>query len=440
MDMILVQVRDSNREIGRAEMPPLGIMYLQACLKRNHFECDIIDLNLFDNNLEDDFNLLRVKIKETKCRIIGFSSFTQNYYSFKYLCIRLKEEFEDIVVIYGGCHATFTIRDTMLETPTDIIIKQEGEETIVELLQHYIYNVGEKSCIKGIAYREGDRIIETDTRPLLKNLDALPFPDRSSVAIEKYKIPGTVLASRGCVGKCLFCAAEAMSGGKYRVRSAQNVCEEIAYLNERFGMNEISFLDNTFTVYKERTEKICEELSKRHIKWDCESRVDYVDMDLLKTMKLSGCTGIQYGIESGDDRVLKDIRKAITVEQIRKLVRETIECGISTVFCGFIIGHPTDTFESINNTVELAKEMIELGAKVGIKISTPFPGTQLEKEVRENEFNILTKKWSMYNLMQPIYETSEFTGKELYKFYIKKAEELADLQRKGEKTDGFIIN
>lgn len=429
MDILLVQVSDKQIGTGIAEMPPMGLLYLDACIKKEGFESKVIDLNTSVGNLNDNSEFIRQEILKYKIKIIGFSSFTQNYYSFKYLCNLIKKEFPQIVIFYGGCHASFTIKTTFKEVPIDIIIKKEGEETIVELLKFYIRKESDLKFISGIAYKTSNGIVETPERILIKNLDTIPIPDRKDIDKKAYRTFGTVLTSRGCIGKCCFCSAEAMSGGKYRIRSVDNVCEEINYLVNEYGVKEISFLDNTFTVYMDRTNKICHLLKKMNIKWDCESRVDVINYNLLKSMAESGCRGIQYGIESGDNRVLKDIRKSLTVEQIRKVVAMTLESGINTVFCGFIIGHPTDDYNSIDNTFTFAEELIGMGAKIGVKISTPFPGTQLEKEVKAKSYKFLTSKWSFYDLNQPIFEIPTIDSKTLYKLYISKMEKLNSLMK-----------
>lgn len=427
MDILLVQVSDKQICTGFGEMPPLGLLYMDACIRKKGYASKVIDLNICAGDLKDHLKIVRKEIIESDSKIVGFSSFTQNYYSFKYLCSKLKKDFPSHIFIYGGCHASFSIKSTMREVPVDIIIKKEGEETILDILDFYLNSKKNLNSILGIAYRDGNEIIENPDRPLIKNLDELPIPDRKNINKNSYRTFGTVMASRGCIGKCSFCSAEAMAGGKYRIRSVENVCEEINFLVDRFGVNEISFLDNTFTVYKNRTLDICSLLKTLGITWDCESRIDVISNELLQSMSESGCIGIQYGIESGDNRVLKDIRKALTVEQVRSVVKLTLESGIKTVFCGFIIGHPTDNLESIKNTFTFARELIEMGAKVGVKISTPFPGTQLEKEVKEKGYHYLTSQWSLYDLNQPIFEIPYMDSKTLYKLYISEMEELNKL-------------
>lgn len=428
MDILLVQV--SNEQIvpkDKAQMPPLGLLYLYTNIKKHGYKSDVLDLNVHMGNIQNHLKILIERINRDNPKIIGFSSFTLNYYSYKYLCNKIKTIFPQITIFYGGCHASFTINQSMKESSVDVIIKREGEETIIELLKYFIDNEGCINDIKGIAYREEDKIIETEDRPLIKDLDRIPIPDRSILESEKYEIFGTILTSRGCIGKCTFCSAEAMSGGKYRIRSSESVCEEIEILNKEFGVKELSFIDNTFTVFGKRTKKICKLLMELQIKWDCESRIDCINKDILNEMVKSGCQGIQYGIESGDNRVLKDIKKLITVDQVRKIVKLTLDSGVKTVFCGFIVGHPTDTKESIMNTFSLARDLVKVGAFVGVKISTPFPGTQLEKEIEKQNMMLKTNNWSQYNLNQPIYETPYISSRELHKLYTHHVEELTRL-------------
>jgi anaerobic magnesium-protoporphyrin IX monomethyl ester cyclase len=239
-------------------------------------------------------------------------------------------------------------------------------------------------------------------------LDQLPFPARHLLPLNLYKIPGTLITSRGCPSRCIFCAAQAMSGGMYRVRSPRNVLAEIEEMRTKYKPPFYFVADDTFTVLRSRTREICAGLKRMGVRWICESRVNFVNEELLREIADSGCFGIQFGVESGSQTVLDSIRKGITVDQVRKAVRRARELGLLTV-CSFMFPHPEDTLETVTETKSLMLELKGQGAVVALSATAPFPGTYLWEHVDELGAKIVSEDLEEFDLMKPVMATRRLT-------------------------------
>ncbi|MFH1386580.1 MAG: radical SAM protein, partial [bacterium] len=243
-------------------------------------------------------------------------------------------------------------------------------------------------------------IIRTAARPLIKNLDELPFPAYHLVKIEKYSPPPGLffkkpiigmITSRGCPYDCNFCADTIIWQGQCRMKKSQFVVDEMEYLVTKFGAKEIKFYDDTFTANRSRVVEICQEILKRKIDvlWRCGSRVDRVDLELLRLMKESGCCSITFGIESGSDEILEKMNKNITVKQIKNAVKAAKSAGIETKGY-FILNYPGETIATTEQTIKLSGEL-NLDFAV-FNLFLPYPGTKARKEV-ESSYQIEPKLW-----------------------------------------------
>lgn len=433
IDILLLQIPDmhtwifSNKDENRMKklkMCPLGIMYLASYARKNGFTPAVIDLNMYMTR-EDRKRIIEEFILENNPKVIGVSSYTADYDEARYIFRVCKQIAPQIPILYGGPHATFTYEESLIKNPIDLVLRFEGERCLVNVLNYYIHGIGALEQIKGIAYKDNGKVIKNLREPFITDLDELPFPARDLIDINRYISPGTILTSRGCIGRCIFCTASAMSGGNHRVRSVDNIIAEIEEMYFRYNIRHFNFVDDTFTVYKERNMGICEKLKKigdGDITFDCESRVDCVDQELLNTMKAAGCIGIQFGVESGDQFILKEIKKGINLQQVRMAVDMARKAGIGHIFCGFMIGHPEDTYESIQNTINFMLELKKQGVALGLSISTPFPGTYLYNNLEKLGCKLLTKKWVNYSLNQCIYETKHLSAQDIKKLHTKASE------------------
>jgi radical SAM superfamily enzyme YgiQ (UPF0313 family) len=393
-----------------APSPPLGIMYMASVLEREGVSCQIIDCDVVPHSMDE---LSRLDNAE----IVGISTCTVTFTSALEIAEEIKRQDPSTVVVLGGPHVTFTAEETVKNEYVDLVVRGEGEETMLELAQFYLEGKGALEKIRGITYQD-KKIHSNPDRPFVKDLDALPFPARHLIDCKKYMYPGGIITGRGCPYKCQFCAAGPLSGYKYRVRSIKNVLGEIIECSEKYNIRGISFLDNTFTAYQDRTLQFCAMLKELNmpLTWGCFSRVNVVSPEILKIMADAGCTMIQYGAESGSDYILKTINKGITTERVKKAVSWALDTGMD-VECSFIIGHPEDTLETVEQTIAFAEELKSFDSEgrvfTNIGVAVPYPGTALAEQAEELKITILSQDWDRYNLIDPVIDTRYLTHRDL---------------------------
>jgi radical SAM superfamily enzyme YgiQ (UPF0313 family) len=316
--------------------------------------------------------------------VVGLTAMTPMINSALTITRHLKKVHPELPVVLGGTHATLLPEETMRVAPEiDVLVKGEGEETIVDLLRAMETNQS-FTDIPGISFRKDGKVVNNPPRLTNVDLDSLPFLAYHMLPQRKYTphpphgraFPfAAIITSRGCPYKCSYCS-KPIFGYKFRGQSPERVVEEIAYYKERFGVQEIAFYDDVFTLNKKRSLEIADGLIKKRLKihWTCESRVNLVDKELLTHIKHAGCYAIAYGIESGSQDILNILDKDLTLEQIEKAVRFSREVGLQTIGY-FMLGAPGETPETIRQTIQFAKKL-KLDF-VQFSIATPFPGTKL---------------------------------------------------------------
>lgn len=333
---------------------------------------------------------LRFVLRTLKPRVVGISASMVTIPSSLAAARIAREELPDATVIAGGPAATTCAEELIHSRAIDFLVLGEGEETMAELSLFLLGREGRPARledIRGIMYRRGHEIITTPARPLIANLDSLPFPDRDSMFIldggvfRTVRFNAGVLASRGCPYPCKFCASFAVWGSrKARLRSADNIFAEIIHLNRSYGQRSFVFWDDLFTVNREATAQLCEKIisSGLDIEWICLARVNTIDAGLLAIMKRAGCREIQIGVESGNERILRGIGKDLTVGAVMdksSMVRSAgIELGVF-----LIIGFPSETRAEMEDTLRLIRKIRPTW--VNISIFTPYPGTDFFNEL-----------------------------------------------------------
>jgi anaerobic magnesium-protoporphyrin IX monomethyl ester cyclase len=396
--------------------PPLGLAYIASVLRQSH-EVKIIDSNILNYTIGD----VEEELRSFNPDVVGITSVTPSIYEAYKVAETAKKVREDCKVVLGGPHATFMPRQTMEECEyIDIIVRGEGEETTSELIEN-IEKGAPLNEVKGITFREKNEIIDTEPRPFIKNIDDIPFPSRDLLPMQLYKFNGvkytTMLTSRGCPFKCSFCSSSRLFGGYWRGRSPENVLEEMKIVYEEYGIRNIEFMDDTFTLNQERAEKICDEIIKQgwDISWGASSRVDTLSKKLVEKMKKAGCWIIFLGIESGSQKILDAIGKRITLEQVKKAVKILKDAGIQ-VLGSFIIGFVQDTKETIKETIKFAKSLNLNYAE--FSILTPYPGTPIFDYAKKHGV-LLTEDWSKYTAIEPIVKIEGVSEKEIKALFQK---------------------
>jgi len=341
--------------------PPLGIMYIAAMLEKHNAEVTIIDTSFNQN-----WNLLRKNLQETKPDFVGISSVTPMITDAFRVAELAKKLNADCTTVLGGPHATVV---QIVNPYIDFCVYGEGEATLLELIKE-VETGGDLSRVKGIYYKDGDDLIRTPPRPPIEDLSELPFPAWHLLpTTEQYfKVngrSGILIASRGCPFNCTFCqpTLRMLFGSKVRFRTPENVVDEIEMLLRHYDIKEFMFHDDTFTSNKVWVKQLCDLMIERdiHIPWNCNSRVNTVTRELLKTMKRAGCTRLSLGVESGSQEILdKALRKGIKLSEVRRAFKLCKEERMETK-AFLMLGSPFETKESLESTVELIREINQTG-------------------------------------------------------------------------------
>jgi len=390
---------------------PNGLFYIGALLLSRNIDTEV--LNLSDKNWGECKDI----IKEKNPDIVGISCYTFN----RHTCVKLAEIVKDaskkIKVVFGGPHSS--IMPTQLfgnSKDIDLIVLNEGEMTFLDIVQR-LKDGKSFENLPGIVYRDAGEIINNGIREPLEDLDKLPIP----ADYFKYK---RVITSRGCPGTCKFCDTPYLWGPKVRLRSANNVVDELETLSKKYGLSSFIISDDTFTFDKKRTIEICKEIIRRNLKitWDCRSRVNFICEERLRWMKKAGCVVISYGVESGSQKILNNLKKGITVEQIRKAATLTRRFGFNLNYF-IIVGSPGETDETIRETMKLIEETKPTSVFTYIMQLTP--GTEIYETAKEHNF-IRDIDWINKEDSETIFYTKEKSLKELIR-YAKLVNELARL-------------
>ncbi len=393
-------------KVDRLEMegyfPRLGLASVASFLLSLGYEVKIVD------PIIDVPEEILKKIKKFKPDFIGISSYTNEIFNAAETAYLAKKAVPGVKVVLGGAHASALPQRTLEEFPVfDYLVIGEGEMTTKELVEGKPL-----SKIKGLAFfDETGKFVLNQPRPLIENLDSLPFPAWELYDIDQYRggsLSGVfgkkgkdlelpVESARGCPFSCIFCFR--VCGRTIRFRSVKSVVDEVQRDVEKFGANKIFFIEGTFGVNKKLGLELCREIIKRglhkKITWSTGGRVDVVDKELLGAMKDSGCVYIGFGVESGDEKILKAVGKNTTISQIKRAFQLCREVGIPAE-ANFIIGHPFETEKTAQKTINLGREIKADYANYAILV--PFPGTKVAEMAKKGVggARILSYDWRLY--------------------------------------------
>lgn len=356
-------------KVAIMKSPPLGLAYVASVLEREH-DVSIVPRPTFDMTLDD---LERIFEKEAP-DVVGMTCVTMTATEVVKIAALCKQILPHTVTVVGGIHPTFAYPQMLRKDCIDYIVRFEGEYTLPDLLRH----LNNPSRVNGIAYTKDNQVVVTPERPLIENLDELPFPARHLLPMhvyEKYS-KGNMLSSRGCPYNCLYCSLVRFIGRKYRVVSPDRAIEEIKHLIDEYKVNFVDFVDADFTVNRHRVKEICNLMKEEglNISWRCSSRVDLVTEELLDVMSEAGCVSIFYGVESGVEEILNRSGKKTPVETIKNAFKWSKERNIKTT-ASYIIGLPGETMETALKTLNLIQELESDEVSPGIFY--PFPGTDV---------------------------------------------------------------
>lgn len=358
---------------------PAGIGYLSAFLASQGIEHDVFDLNVERHTTEQLFR----KAASFGPDLIGFSMMSLNYRYNYDVMRRLKAAFPGVRIAVGGAHLSTMRADVLGECEAiDYGVVLEGEHTLTELA------VGTPLAeIGGLLYRDGGKVVYTGDRPFIQDLDRLPFPRYDKFCREEYSPLMSLFSSRGCPYECTYCPVQLAIGRRFVARSPASVVDELEY-HYRRGSRQFSFRDDNFTLDQARVYAVCDEIERRglrglYLMCDNGVRADRIDRPLLARMKEVGFRMIGLGVESGDDRVLKRLKKSATVKVMEEAIRTACELGY-IVELYLLIGAPGETWQDFEKTVALARKYPVLIASFYHLL--PYPNTELYAEAKESGY------------------------------------------------------
>lgn len=337
--------------------------------------------------LADDKNKIWKEIEQTikifMPNVIGITVMS-NIYPIAVKIARIAKVINrDIKIVFGGHHPSIYGTSVLQNNDIDFAVIGEGEITFCELMDAMANNCSDYSFIKGLAYKLSGNTVCNAPRDLIKNLDDLPIADRNLIINNNYKSENNVITSRGCPFNCSYCGSHALWGRKVRKRSVQNVVKEISYLFQQSSSRKISFWDDSFTCDPQYINELINELKKfENINFSCLTRLDLIDEGILIKLKEAGCDNIMFGIESGNDAILKLMNKKINCELIRKKIKIVNAVGIP--WSGFfMMGYPGENKYSIIDTLNFMKELNPSFAH--INIFNPLPGSSVWNELLDKK-------------------------------------------------------
>ena len=395
--------------------PSLGLAYIAAVLEKAGHEVWYLDCSAQQYTVGDCARVLAGYDKDLD--FILLTATTPLINNALAIAAAAKNIFPQVKIVMGGVHPSIMPDEVVAHDSVDYVVIDEGEETMRELADGK--NPAE---ILGLCYKENNQAIKNASRPLIKNLDDIPPPAYHLLPMDKYypavgsykRLPAMILfATRGCPGRCTYCHRSFR--GVVRQRSARSILNEIKILQRDYGIKEVAFYDDTFTLFKEVVREFCQTIirEKIDITWSCFTRVDHVSEELLGLMKQAGCHLILFGVESADEQILKNIKKNISLKQVQEVVKLARKLGIETR-ASFMFGNQGETEETIKKTIDFA---IKLDPdEVQFNIATAYPGTELFNWAKERGY-IKTFNWDDYNMSNVVLELPGLDRAKLQYYY-----------------------
>ena len=379
-----------GKRIGGAKTPPQPLLSVATTLKERGHQVEVMDAV----NQGIGMHALKRRIGEFDAVVVLTSVMT--FREDALVLAELKAEHPGLLTIVAGAQATFLPELCLEESAVDIIVRNEEELTIRDLLDRKVNGNGEWKQSPGIGYRENGHVVLNDQYEGPKVLDDIPITDWSLLPSDVYYFYPLVkrypfvtdLTTRGCPKKCTFCMAPGFYGNKVRGRSAEHIIKGFEHYREQ-GFKEIYIKDEMFTSLKKRNDEVFDWMigNEVDLTWFCSAAVGWIDKPMMERMKRAGCHTIKVGVESGVQEILDRIKKGITLQQIRDTFRWAAEVGINT-HAHLMIGHPGETEQTIEATIEFVKKLNPTTVTFGIM--TPYPGTPIFEELAQENPELRT--------------------------------------------------
>ncbi|HOE10011.1 MAG TPA: radical SAM protein [bacterium] len=404
--------------------PPINLAYLAAAVRPANFQVEIWDYGM-DPFSRDD---LEMRAQRFRPGLVGISCLTPTIPFGYEIATAVKEISPDTKVVMGGSHSSALPQQTLEECPAlDAVVVGEGEQTFLECAERVRSGNSLVGCA-GLAHRQGGSLIVEPPRPLVSSLDELSFPARELLDHERYsKVqhsrgiseqfgPQTeIFTSRGCPGRCIFCAVNVNYGSRVRFRSVENVLAEVEECQRCFGIRHFIIQDDTFNLRESRVADLMRGFRKLGVpSFSCDARVDTVSREMLAEMARSGCRKISFGVESGSPRILALNGKGILRDQVVRAFAWAREVGIELLEATFMIGsHPDETEEDLRQTQDLIREIRP--DILFCSVAVPYPGTELRNLLQQADCYPSEEHWEHFAMFTntPVWRTFHFSPEEL---------------------------
>ena len=412
-------------QVSENSAPPLGLLCVAAALEEAGISVAVYDFYQLGGSPSDVRHLL----DHYQPKIIGISTLTSGVHLAYAVCQHVKDVSCVTHTVLGGPHATALPEEVASRPEVDYAVRGEGEKTIVELTQALLENVPAErlASISGLAFTHGGDVVLTSEREPMA-FDEAPLPARHLVPMDRYLQKGALITSRGCMYRCLFCSSVTFNTHRYRYRASQGVIAEMDLLRDRFGIHEFEFIEDTFTCVPKRVLDLTAKLRARDYTWACQATIPDLQKspDLLSALVEAGCRGLFFGIESGNDSILKKI-KNMSRRKIITVIDRALELGVENLVTSFIIGHPWDTSSTIRDTIDLILELRARGAHTPLSILVPFPGSPIGKWPERFGITIHSHDYSEYYYNRALISTPNLSREELWELYLDALEEILAL-------------
>lgn len=405
--------------VGTKANPPLGLSYIASVCLKVGYDVEIIDA------LAEGLSLFQLKERIIKCNpgIVGVTATTPMIYNaFEVLKI-IKECSNSILTVLGGPHITAEPFLTMEQCEElDVGVLGEGEDTFIDLAEsRFVSNRG-LNTVDGIIFRSTAKIMMNKPRGHIKDINSLPLPAYQLLPMHLYspspfnyrRLPAVpLICSRGCPFQCLFCT-KGLFGNEVRKLSPEKVYEQVKYLVDNYKVREVHFYDDTFILDKEWVKKVCSYLEKLKITWWCNGRVDTISKDILSCLKKAGCYRIYFGVESGNEKSLKVLKKVTSIEKIRNTFKITQEAKIETG-AFMILGIPGEDSKDMQRSIDFVKEI--KADHVVFSVMTPYPGTEIYMDYKKYG-TLRNTSWKNFVMISndPIFVAHSTTKEQLNRY------------------------
>ncbi len=398
---------------------PMNLAEIGAFLRQFDFDVQIWDFEVESLTPEE----LQARLSGFRPAVVGITAMTPVIPNAHQIASWIKQIAPEIVVVVGGPHASALPRETLEEFSSfDCAAFGEGETTMYELCG-LVRQGKPPRGLPGVAWRDGDEIFVGTPRPLIKNLDTIPYPARDLLKLDLYTgvsptpglsgvHPTEISISRGCPYRCTFCASAVVWGRRVRSRGAAHVAGEIRECVNRWGFDHFTFNDDTFAFRPDRIGPVMEVLQELGASWDCHTSVHSVDQPILQKMGQSGCLKIAYGVESGSPRILSLIGKKVDLAWAKKVFAWTHEAGILSQAFFMIGSHPSETTQDLQETARIIRELDPDLLQVAIAV--PLPGTELFRLMLDGHL-LNGADWRTFQFFDavPSWNTDHLTGTDM---------------------------